>query len=190
MGKLIGESVKRVEDQRFITGKGKYTDDISLPGMVYASIIRSPIAHGRITNIDFTQAEQSPGFVAAFKGEDLGEIGGVPCGWQVDFMNGDTMKEPAHPILAKGKVRHVGDAVAVVIAESMSLAKDAAEKVNIDYEELPAVVDASEALKPGAPLVHDDVPGNKIYDWELGDRSATDNAIENASHVTRLEIRN
>ena len=87
MGKLIGESVKRVEDQRFITGKGKYTDDISLPGMVYASIIRSPIAHGRITNIDFTQAEQSTGFVAAFKGEDLGEIGGVPCGWQVDFMN-------------------------------------------------------------------------------------------------------
>ena len=190
MGKLIGESVKRVEDQRFITGKGQYTDDISLPGMVYASIIRSPIAHGKIINIDFSGAMNSPGFVAAFKGEDLGEIGGVPCGWQVNFMNGDTMKEPAHPILAKGKVRHVGDAVAVVIAESMAQAKDAAEKVNIDYQELPSVVDATESLKPGSSLVHDDVPGNKIYDWELGDRGATDSAIENAAHVTRLEIKN
>ena len=175
MGNLIGQSVKRVEDRRFITGKGRYTDDIVLPHMTHACIIRSPHAHARIRGIDATAALAAPGAVAVFTGADLQAEGivGAPCGWQVDFKNGDTMKEPPHPILAVDKVRHMGDAVAVVIAETAAQARDAAERVAVDYEVLPAVTDVRAALAPGAPLVHDDVPGNVPFDWQLGDKEKT-----------------
>ena len=192
MGQYIGQSVKRVEDQRFITGKGQYTDDITLPGMTYATFIRSPLAHANIKNIDLSAAKNAPGYVASFVGGDIPEaIAGVPCGWQVDFKNGDTMKEPPHPLLARTKALHVGDGIAVVIAETQAQAKDAAAMVEVEYEELPAVTDISEALKDGAPQLHDGVPNNKIFDWELGSGlDAVDSALASASHVTKLDIVN
>ena len=192
MGQYIGQSVKRVEDQRFITGKGQYTDDITLPGMTYATFIRSPLAHANIKNIDLSAAKNAPGYVASFVGSDIPEaIAGVPCGWQVDFKNGDTMKEPPHPLLARTKALHVGDGIAVVIAETQAQAKDAAAMVEVEYEELPAVTDISEALKDGAPQLHDGVPNNKIFDWELGSGlDAVDSALASASHVTKLDIVN
>ena len=192
MGQYIGQSVKRVEDQRFITGKGQYTDDITLPGMTFATIIRSPLAHANIKNIDLSAAKNAPGYVASFVGGDIPEaIAGVPCGWQVDFKNGDTMKEPPHPLLARTKALHVGDGIAVVIAETQAQAKDAAAMVEVEYEELPAVTDISEALKDGAPQLHDGVPNNKIFDWELGSGlDAVDSALASAAHVTKLDIVN
>ena len=192
MGQYIGQSVKRVEDQRFITGKGQYTDDITLPGMTFATFIRSPLAHANIKKIDLSAAKNAPGYVASYVGGDIPEaIAGVPCGWQVDFKNGDTMKEPPHPLLARTKALHVGDGVAVVIAETQAQAKDAAAMVEVEYEELPAVTDISEALKDGAPQLHDGVPNNKIFDWELGSGlDAVDSALASASHVTKLDIVN
>ena len=190
MGNLIGKSVKRVEDKRFITGKGNYTDDIVLPGMTHACIVRSPYAHAKVKSVDTSAAKLSKGVVAVFTGEDTKEIAGVPTGWQVDFKNGDTMREPPHPLLVRDKVRHMGDAVAVVIAETREAAKDAAELVEVDYEELDAVTDAAKALEPGAPLVHDDYPDNLAFDWEIGDKAATDAAMASAHHVTTLEFVN
>ncbi len=192
MGKYIGKAVKRVEDKRFITGKGNYTDDIVLPGMTYAYILRSPHAHAKINGIDISKAKAAPGVIAVFTGEDIAKAGinGVPCGWQVDFKNGDTMKEPPHPLLVADKVRHVGDAVALVVAEDYATAKDAAELIEVDYEVLDAVVNPAEAVKSGAPLVHDDVPNNIVFDWELGDKAKTDEAFAKADHITTLDIVN
>ncbi len=188
--KFIGKSVKRVEDKRFITGRGRYTDDIVLPGMTYAYILRSPYAHARIKSIDTSAAEAMEGVVTIMTGEEVGHYG-VPCGWQVNFKNGDTMKEPPHPLLVKDKVRHVGDAVAMVVAESRELAQDAAEAIMIDYEVLPAVIDASKAVEEGAPLVHDDVPNNICFDWEIGNpKEEVDAALASASHITTLDFVN
>ncbi|AXE16481.1 xanthine dehydrogenase family protein molybdopterin-binding subunit [Runella rosea] len=188
--KFIGKSVKRVEDKRFITGKGRYTDDIVLPGMTYAYILRSPYAHARIRSIDYSAAEAMQGVVTIMTGEEVGHYG-VPCGWQVNFKNGDIMKEPPHPLLVKDKVRHVGDAVAMVVAETRELAQDAAEAIIIDYEVLPAITDASKAVLPGAPLVHDDVPNNICFDWEIGNPKAeVDEAMASAHHVTSLDFVN
>ena len=192
MGNVIGQAIKRVEDRRFITGKGKYTDDIVLPAMTYACIVRSPYAHAKIKSIDTSAAQNAPEVVAVFTGKDIAAAGinGVPCGWQVNFKNGDTMKEPPHPLLVADKVRYVGDAVAIVIAESREAAKDAAELVEVDYEELDVVVDAAKAIEAGAPLVHDDVLRNICFDWELGDKAKTDAAMEKAHHITTLEFVN
>lgn len=192
MGNLIGKSVKRVEDKRFITGKGEFTDDIVLPDMAFANVIRSEYAHAKINKVDTSAAEAMEGVVAVFTGKDIDESGisGVPCGWQVDFKNGDTMKEPSHPLLVLDTTRHVGDGIAVVIAESREIARDAAELVEIDYEELPAVVDAKKAVADDAPLVHDDIPNNICFDWELGDEEATNNAMSAAHHITTIEFKN
>jgi carbon-monoxide dehydrogenase large subunit len=192
MGDIIGQSVKRVEDKRFTTGKGRFTDDIVLPRMTFACILLSPHAHALIKNIDLSAAKAAPGVVAAFVGKDLQNAGivGLPVGWQVDFKNGDQMKEPAHPVLAVDKVRYVGDGVAVVIAETKEQARDAADLVDIDYEVLDAVVDVVKATQDGAPQLFDDVPNNKPFDWGLGDAEAADAAIANASHVTTLNIIN
>ena len=190
MAKLIGEAVRRVEDRRFITGQGKYTDDIKLPGMTYAYIIRSPHAHARIKRIDVSAAKAMPGVIDVITGEDVKDINGLPCGWQVNFRNGDSMKEPKHPLLVADKVRHVGDNVAMVIAETRELAKDAAEKVDIEYEVLDAVVDPKKAVEDGAPLVHEDAPRNLAFDWEIGDKAKTEEAFQNADVVVSLDIRN
>ncbi len=192
MCSLIGQPVKRVEDRRFITGKGRYTDDIVLPNMTYAYIIRSPYAHAKILKIDVSKAIAMEGVVAVYTGEDIAKAGinGVPCGWQVNFNTGETMKEPPHPLLVKDKVLHVGDSVAVVIAETREISVDASEMIEIDYEELPCVTDPLKAIQKGAPLVHDIAPENKCFVWELGDRQKTDDHIAKAHHVTTLEFIN
>lgn len=188
--KFIGKSIKRVEDKRFITGHGRYTDDIVLPGMTYAYILRSPYAHANIRSIDTSEAAAMKGVVTIMTGEEVGHYG-VPCGWQVNFKNGDIMKEPPHPLLVKDKVRHVGDAVALVVAESRELAQDAAEAIIVDYEVLPAVTDAAKAVEAGAPQVHDSVPNNICFDWEIGNPKAeVDEAMAGAAHITSLDFVN
>lgn len=190
MSNYIGQSVKRREDDRFITGKGTYTDDIVLPGMTHLAFVRSPYAHAKINSIDTKAALAHSGVVAIYTGDDCGNFG-VPCGWQVDFKNGDTMKEPLHPLLAVGKAKHVGENVAAVIAETLQEARDAAELVEVDYEELPAVTDPKAAVQPGAPQVHDDIPNNTVFDFQLGNPIEEVNAaIEGASHVTKLDFNN
>ena len=192
MTKYIGKSIKRTEDKRFITGQGKYTDDIVLANMSYAYILRSPYANATINSIDTSAATDMEGVIAVFTGSDIPEaIAGVPCGWQVDFKNGDTMKEPPHPLLVRKKVRHVGDGIALIVAESKSIAKDASELIDIDYDILDAVTDPKAAAQAGAPLVHDDVPNNICFDWELGNpKDEVTAALANAAHVTELEFVN
>jgi len=193
MTNYIGKAVKRVEDKRFLTGKGRYTDDIVLPGMLYAYIVRSPYAHAKINNIDTSRAEKMDGVVKIYTGKDIAESGinGIPTGWQVNFKNGDTMKEPPHPLLVADKARYMGDGVAVVIAESREEARDAADEIDIDWEELPAVANAKKATEDGAPLVHDEAPNNKCFDWELGNpKEEVDKAMNQAHHITTLEFTN
>ena len=188
----IGQSVKRKEDQRFITGGGTYTDDINAVNQTHAYFLRSPHAHARIRGIDVAQAKAAPGVVGIFTGEDLAaaKVGGLPCGWLITDVNGQPMKEPPHPLLAQGKVRHVGDQVAVVIAETLNQAKDAAALIAVDYETLPAVVSAADARKPGVATVHDDVTDNTSYVWSIGAQDVVDKAFASAKHVTTLEFAN
>ena len=188
----IGASVRRKEDQRFLNGKGNYTDDINRPGQTYASIKRSDRPHAKIISIDTAAAKAAPGVLAVFTGADLDaeEIGGLPCGWQIHNKDGSPMAEPKHPVLAVGKVRHVGDPIAVVIAETRQQAKDAAELLVIELEDLPAVANVRDAIAPGAPAVHDDAPGNVCYDWHLGDKAMTDAAFATAHKVVRLDLLN
>ncbi|WP_282779689.1 xanthine dehydrogenase family protein molybdopterin-binding subunit [Phaeodactylibacter xiamenensis] len=193
MTNYIGKAVKRVEDKRFLTGKGRYTDDIVLPGMLYAYIVRSPYAHAKINNIDTSRAEKMDGVVKIYTGKDIAESGinGIPTGWQVNFKNGETMKEPPHPLLVADKARYMGDGVAVVIAESREEARDAADEIDVDWEELPAVANAKKATEDGAPLVHDEAPNNKCFDWELGNpKEEVDKAMKQAHHITTLEFTN
>jgi len=187
---LIGASVKRKEDYRFLTGAGQYTDDVVFPNQTYAVFVRSPHAHAHVRSIKKDAALQAPGVVAVFSGEDTGAIGGLPCGWLIHSMDGQPMKEPPHPILAKGTARHVGDPVAVVIAESYAQARDAAELLEVDYDVLPSVVDVRDAVKPGAPAVHDIAPDNRCYTWGHGDKVAVEKAFAAAHHVTKLEFAN
>ncbi|HEY2613093.1 MAG TPA: xanthine dehydrogenase family protein molybdopterin-binding subunit [Reyranella sp.] len=190
----IGASVRRKEDLRFLTGKGKYTDDINRPGQLQACLLRSPHAHAEIAGIDTAKAMAAPGVAAIFTGADLQapdlKLGGLPCGWLITSKDGSPMAEPMRPMLAQGKVRHVGDPVAVVVAETREQAEAAAELIEIDYRELPAVVASDEAIKPGGPLLFDAAPGNLCFDWHLGDRPAVDAAFARAHHVTRLELVN
>ena len=187
---LVGARIARKEDYRFLTGTGQYTDDVALPNQAYAAFVRSPHAHARIRKISFDQAKKSPGVIAIFTGEDLAnaKVGGLPCGWLITDVNGQPMKEPPHPCLAQGKVRYVGDHVAVVIADTLDQAQDAAELVKVDYEELSAVTDAAQARK--AKPIHDMAPDNTCYVWALGDKAAVDAAFSKASHVTKLEFVN
>ena len=188
----IGASTKRREDLRFLTGNGRYTDDINLRGQLYAHFLRSQVAHGRITAIDTADAAAMPGVVRIFTGADFEGVGGLPCGWQVTDKHGQPMQEPAHPVLAQGKVRHVGDPIAVVVAETAEQARDAAEAIVVDIDELPAVVDMKAALAADAPKVHDDLTSNLCYDWGFVEenKGAVDAAFSAAAHVTTLELVN
>ncbi|MBZ0123527.1 MAG: xanthine dehydrogenase family protein molybdopterin-binding subunit [Roseovarius sp.] len=188
----IGAATKRREDVRFLTGTGNYTDDINLRGQAFVHFLRSDVAHGRIKGIDTSEAAAMPGVIRIFTGADLNGVGGIPCGWQVTDRQGQPMQEPAHPVLAQGKVRHVGDPIAAVVAETREEARDAAEAIAVDIEELPAVVDMKAALADGAPKVHDDLSSNLCYDWGFveDNREAVDAAIEAAAHVTTLELVN
>ena len=187
---VIGKAVRRKEDARFLTGTGQYTDDVNQPNQTQAFFLRSPHAHAKIRGIDTAKAKASPGVVAVYTGADLEGVNGLPCGWLIHSTDGTPMKEPPHPVLAKGKVRYVGDHVALVIAETLAQAKDAAELIEVDYEVLPSVVNPIDALKPGAPQIHDEAPGNKCYTWALGDKAAVDAAFSKAAHVTRLDLVN
>ena len=188
----IGASTKRREDVRFLTGNGRYTDDINLRGQLYAHFLRSEVAHGRIRGIDTAAAAAMPGVVRIFTGADFAGVGGLPCGWQVTDRHGKPMQEPKHPVLADGKVRHVGDAIAVVVAETADQARDAAEAIGVDIEELPAVVDMKAALADGAVKVHDDLTSNLCYDWGFveDNREAVNEAFRKAAHTVRLDLVN
>jgi aerobic carbon-monoxide dehydrogenase large subunit len=186
---FIGQSVERREDGRFLTGRGQYTDDITLQHQSYAYFLRSPYAHARIKSLSTTAAEKAPGVLGIFTGEHFKAVGGLPCGWLINNIDGTPMKEPRHPVLADGKVRYVGDRVALVVAESVEQAKAAAALIEVDYDELPAVVDTATATAATAN-VHDDAPGNQCYLWQIGDGEGVDAAIKSAAHVTTLSFRN
>ncbi len=188
----IGAAVKRKEDGRFLAGRGNYVDDINRPGQVYAYFKRSDRPHARILRIDTAAAAAAAGVVAVYTGADFAAdgIGGLPCGWQIHNKDGSQMAEPPHPVLAQGKVRHVGDPVVAVLAETRQQAKDAAELIEIDYEDLPGTASVLDALKPGAAVVHDEAPGNLCYDWQIGDKAAVDAAFAGAARVVRLDLTN
>jgi carbon-monoxide dehydrogenase large subunit len=189
---LIGARIPRKEDYRFLTGTGQYTDDITLPGQTYAVFVRSPHAHAKLGSIRTEAARNAPGVLAVYTGEDVAaaKLGGLPCGWLITDVNGQPMKEPPYPVLAQGKVRFVGERVAVVVAETADQARDAAELVEVDYEPLPAVVDPAKARDKDAPQLHDIAPDNVCYVWALGDRNAVEAGFAKAAHVTKLEFVN
>ena len=186
----IGESVLRKEDYRFLTGAGQYTDDIDLGRMTHAVFVRSPHAHARIVRVDKTAAAAAPGVIAVFDGDDVAADGvnGLPCGWLITSTDGQPMKEPPHPVLAHGKARYVGDHVAMVIAETLEQAKNAAELVEVEYEPLDAVADVRDA-KDG-PALHEAAPDNHCYKWAIGDKAQVDAAFAGAAHVTKLDLIN
>ena len=188
----IGAAVRRKEDQRFITGKGQYTDDINRPGQTWAVFVRSPHAHANIKSIDASAALKSPGCLAVYTGADIAadKVGPLICGWMIHSKDGSPMKAGVHPALAQGKVRYVGDHVAVVIAETLAQAKDAAECVNVEYDVLPAAVDVATAQNAGQPQIHAEAPNNTVYQWHLGDKAAVDAAFAGAKHVTKIELTN
>ena len=187
----IGAPIKRVEDKRFLTGRGRYTDDLNQPNQLYACILRSPHAHANLKKVDVSQAKAAPGVIDIFTGSDMAadEVGSLPCGWQIHSKDGSPMHEPGHPPMAVTKVRHVGDQVAIVIAETKSQARDALDIIEVDYEVLPAAINMDEALS-GKSLVHDDVPNNMCFDWEIGDKEATENSFSDAHKVVSIELVN
>ncbi len=188
----IGAAVVRTEDVRFTTGKGRYVDDFNVAGQHYAAFVRSPHAHANIVGIDKSAAMAAPGVVAIYDGNELvGDgIGNLFCGWAVTSKDGTPMKMGAWSALATSKVRYVGDSVCVVIADTQARARDAAEKVDVTYEELPAASTVGAALSSTAAQIHDEAEGNLIYDWELGDEAATDAALASAAKVVELDVTN
>ena len=187
----IGARSLRKEDQRFITGKGRYTDDINQHGQTFAVFVRSPHAHAELKSVDKSSVDGMPGVLAVLDGSDVAAdgLGNLICGWAVTSKDGSGMKMGPHPLLAQGKVRYVGDRVAVVIAETYAQARDAAEALAVEYAELPPVIDVAKAHDAGT-TVHDEVANNLIYDWELGDAAAVDAAIASAAHVSRIDLVN
>jgi carbon-monoxide dehydrogenase large subunit len=188
----MGASVARKEDRRFLLGKGRYTDDIVLPGQTWAVFIRSPYAHAAIRSINASAALAAPGVLAVLTGDDVAAdgLGGIPCGWLVKSKDDSPMVEPPHPALAQGKVRHAGDPVAMVIAGTRAEARDAAQLVQVDYDPLPVVAHLRDAVADGAPLVWDEAPGNICFDWHLGDAAATEAEFAGAAHVVSIDLVN
>ena len=188
----VGQPMRRLEDQRFLTGQGRYSDDIALPGQAFAAVLRSPLAHAELSAVDTAAAREAPGVLAVYTAEDLSAdgIGDIPCVAPMPGKAGSGTIQPPHPVLARGRVRHVGDPIAFVVAETAAQARDAAELIEVDYDELPVVADTKAAVAPDAPRIWDEAPGNVCLDWEIGDRAATEAAFARASHVTRIELVN
>jgi carbon-monoxide dehydrogenase large subunit len=186
----IGQAVRRKEDVRFITGSGRYTDDINLPGQAYAAVLRSPHAHAKINSIDTSAAKAAPGVLAVYTHEDVtrAKLGRIVCMAPLKNRDGSDYPNPGRPQLAEGRVRHVGDPVAFVVAETAAQAKDAAELIEVDYESLPAVVDPRAAAAAGAPQLHDYAPGNVALDWGLGDEKAVEAAFAKAARIVKLDL--
>src|SRR5689334_13089703 len=190
----VGQPVRRFEDQTLITGKGRYTDDIALPNMAQAYVLRAQAAHANISRIDVTAARGMPGVLLVLTGDDVtaAGLGDVPCHAPLNNRDGSPRHDTPRPALAVGKVRHAGQPIAFVVAETLAQAQDAAEAIEIDYETLPAVTDARAALEKGAPQLFDGIPGNLVFDWDndTSDFAATDAAFAKAAHVTTLELVN
>jgi carbon-monoxide dehydrogenase large subunit len=188
----IGQAVPRTEDARLLTGRGRYTDDVSMAGQAYAYVLRSPHAHADILSIDTADALGVPDVLAIYTGADLEAdgIGTLPCQVPLRQKDGSPLKTPPRPALAIGRVRHVGDAVAVVIAESIDAARDASELILVDYADRPAIVEPGRALDPDAAQVWDEAPGNLCFDWEKGDAAATEAGFAKAARVVALDLVN
>src|SRR4030081_2924740 len=188
----IGASVVRKEDRRFTTGKGRYVDDIKLQGMTHAHFIRSPHAHAKVTGIASSAAMKMPRVGGVLTRAQIvdDKVGNLICGWAITSKDGTPMKMGAWPAMAPETVRFVGQAVAVVIAETKNQAKDAAEAVVVNYEELPAAADIRAAIKQGAAQLHPEAAGNVVYDWALGDEAAVSDAFGRAANVVSLDITN
>ncbi|MDP1748592.1 MAG: xanthine dehydrogenase family protein molybdopterin-binding subunit, partial [Reyranella sp.] len=187
----LGQSIARREDRRFLIGKGRYADDTAPADALAVLFVRSLHAHARIAGIDREAALASPGVVAVYSAEDTAadKLGHLPAISEIKDAAGNRHREPAHLPMAVGKVRHVGDIVAMIVASTLDQARDAADALVVDYEELPAVVTVTQALASGAALVHDDVPGNLMCRWGKGDAAATEAAFAKAAHVSTLTIR-
>ncbi len=188
---VIGASIRRKEDHRFITGQGRYTDDINRYGQTHACFVRSPHAHAKLRSIDTSAARAAAGVVGVLTGADLAadKLGGLICGWMITSKDGTPMKAGAHPALAVDTVRYVGDHIAIVIAETYAQAKDAAELVKIEYEELSAVVDPAHA-QTAATQIHAEAPHNTIYQWEIGNKPETEAAFAKAAQIVKLDLTN
>jgi carbon-monoxide dehydrogenase large subunit len=188
----LSQPVRRVEDPRLLKGEGRYTDDLTLPNMLHGVVLRSPHAAAVINSIDTAAARAVPGVVAVYTSADLNAdgIGGLPCAAPVKNRDGTDRAAPPHPVLADGAVRHVGDPVAFVVAETVKAARDAAELIEIDYDLRPSVTDLAVALEPGAPQVWSDIPNNQVFDWSIGDLAKTEELFAKAAHVTRLTVVN
>jgi carbon-monoxide dehydrogenase large subunit len=188
----MGQSVTRKEDARFLTGTGRYTDDIDLPGQAHAVLVRSTVAAGRITRLDAAAARRAPGVLAVYTQDDLvaDKVNPLPCLVPMKKLDGSDRAETPRHALSKGRVRYVGDPVALVVAETLAQARDAAELVDVDVDELPSCTDPHQATDPGQPLVWDEAPNNLCYDWENGDRKGTDAAFAGAKHVVPFELVN
>ena len=188
----IGDEVLRKEDRRFLLGKGRFVADLALPGQLHVAFVRSPHGHAKITSLDIASAAAMPGVVAILTGNDMARdgVGSMPFMWLMKNNDGSPMKQPPRWPLARDRVRHAGEPVALVVAETPSQAMDAAEAVEVAYEALPAVTDVREALEPGAAIVHDEVPGNEIYTWGRGNRGAAEAAIAAAPHVIEIDVVN
>lgn len=188
----IGVAVRRKEDIRFTTGRGRYTDDLTVPNQAFAYVLRSPVAHARLNQVGISQAQRSDGVLAVITGRDLQAqgIGGLPCGWSATSKDGSVMPEPPRPAMAIDRIRYVGEPVAVVVAESKAQAQDAAELIELDYEDLDAVASITSALADDAPQIHDEVSGNQLFDWEIGDEAATKAAFDRAASVVSLDLVN
>lgn len=191
-GQLVGAAIARKEDRRFLVGAGRYVDDMTRPHMTHAVIVRSPHAHAKIVSIDTSKALAAPGVVAVFTGHDIAadKVGGIPCGWLIKSKDGSPMVEPPHPALVADVVRHVGDQVAVVIAETKAQARAAVNLVEVEYDVLPAAATIADAVAEGAPLVWEQAPGNTCYDWHLGDKAPVDAAFATAFKIVEIEITN
>lgn len=187
MGDYVGKPVKRVEDPRLIKGEAKYLDDIQLPGMLHAAILRSPFAHAKINSIDTSEAEKVPGVVAVFTGQDFADVNPLPCAWQAGGVD-NNVNTPR--LLEIDKVTFTGAGVAVVVAEDRYTAQDALERIFVDYEPLPTVVDAKKATEEGAPQLHENAPNNVVMEWTAGDATAVDEALANADVVVRQHLVN
>src|SRR3954470_23279967 len=190
----VGQPVRRFEDQTLITGKGRYTDDIHFENTAYAYVLRARVAHANIRKVGTNAAEAMPGVLLVLTGDDVKAdgLGDVPCHAPLNNKDGSPRHDTPRPALAVGRVRHVGQPVALVVAETLAQAQDAAEAIEIEYESLPSVTDGRAALEPAAPQLFDGIPGNLVFDWDndTSDFAAVDAAFAKAAHVTKLEISN
>ncbi len=188
----VGQAVTRVEDQALLVGGGRYTDDLSVPGMAHAYILRSPHANARILSVDADDAKAEAGVITVLTGADVAAdgLGDMPCSIPMTNRDGTERGDTPHPILARDHVRHVGDPVAIVVADSLNQARDAAELIMVDYDDLPAATDTFEATLDGAPQVWEGIKNNVVFDWENGDKAGVGAAMAKAAHVTKLRVIN